>query len=88
KVDPAIYDAYVGEYDIENVGKLTVTKDEGHLYVQLAGQPKFEVFPRSEMEFFLKVVQAEVIFTKDNDSHITGLILKQAGVNMTGKKLK
>jgi CubicO group peptidase (beta-lactamase class C family) len=88
KVDPAIYDAYVGEYDIENVGKLTVTKDEGHLYVQLAGQPKFEVFPRSETEFFLKVVQAEVIFTKDNNSHITGLILKQAGVNMTGKKLK
>lgn len=88
KVDPAIYDAYVGEYEIENIGKLTVTKDEGRLYVQLASQPKFEVFPRSETEFFLKVVQAEVIFTKDNDGHITGLTLKQAGVNMTGKKLK
>jgi CubicO group peptidase (beta-lactamase class C family) len=88
KVDPAVYDAYVGEYEIENVGKLTVTKDDGHLYAQLASQPKFEVFPRSETEFFLKVVQADIIFTKDKDGRVTGLTLKQAGVNMTGKKVK
>jgi len=87
KVDPAIYDAYVGEYEIENVGKLTVTRDDAHLYVQLAGQPKFEVFPRSETEFFLKVVQADIIFAKDEDGRVTGLTLKQAGTTVTGKKV-
>jgi len=88
KIDPAIYDAYVGEYEIENVGKLTVAKEDGHLYVQLAGQPRFEVFPRSETEFFLKVVQADIIFTKDEDGLVTGLTLKQSGMRITGKKVK
>ena len=87
KVDPAVYDAYVGEYEIENVGKVTVTKEDGRLYAQLVGQPKVELFPRSDTEFFLKVVQADVIFTKDKDGRVTGLTLKQSGVKMTGKKV-
>lgn len=87
KVDPSVYDAYVGEYEIENVGKVTVTKEDDRLYAQLTGQPKVELFPRSETEFFLKVVQADIIFTKDKDGRVTGLTLKQSGVSMTGKKV-
>jgi len=90
KVDPAVYDAYVGEYEIETVGKITVTKEDDRLYAQLTGQPKFELFPRSETEFFLKAVQADILFTKDKDGRVTGLTakLKQAGVNVTGKKVE
>ena len=90
KVDPAVYDAYVGEYEIEAVGKITVTKEDDRLYAQLTGQPKFELFPRSQTEFFLKAVQADILFTKDKDGRVTGLTakLKQAGVEVTGKKVK
>ena len=86
EIDPAVYDKYLGEYDIENVGTLKVTKENGHLYSQMAGQPRVEMFPRSETEFFFKIVNAQITFVKDNDGKITSLILKQAGMTMTGKK--
>ena len=86
EVDPAVYEAYLGEYDIENVGTLKVTKENGHLYSQTTGQPRVEMFPRSETEFFFKIVNAQITFVKDNDGNITSLILKQAGMTITGKK--
>ena len=86
EVDPDIYDAYAGKYKIENVGTLDITREGNHLYVQLGGQPKFELFPRTQTEFFLKVVQADIIFTKDEEGKVTGITLKQAGAVLTGER--
>jgi len=86
EIDTAVYDKYLGEYDIENVGTLKVTKENGHLYSQMTGQSRVEIFPRSETDFFFKIVNAQITFVKDNDGNITSLILKQAGMTMTGKK--
>jgi len=86
EVDPEIYDAYAGKYKIENVGTLDITREGNHLYVQLGGQPKFELFPRTQTEFFLKVVQASIIFMKDEEGNVTGITLKQAGAVLTGER--
>lgn len=85
EVDPAIYAAYVGEYDMPNVGTLTVSQDGEHIYVQLTGQPRFEIFPRSETEFFLKVVQADLTFVEE-DGKVTKVILKQGGMTLEGSR--
>lgn len=88
KVDPAPYDAYAGEYKIENIGSLKITRAGNHLYVQVNDQPRFELFPRSPTEFFLKIVQADITFAKDPDGMVTGLTLKQSGLTVTGPKVK
>lgn len=88
KVDPAVYDAYAGEYKLENVGTMKVTREGEHLYVQVGDQPRAEVFPRTATEFFLKIVQADILFTKDKDGQVASLTLKQSGMTLTGPKVK
>ncbi len=87
-IDPAIYDAYVGEYELAPGMIITVTKEAAQLFVQLTGQPKFEIFPRSETEYFLQVVKADIKFVKDEASKVVNLILKQGGMEQTAKKIK
>jgi len=87
KVDPKIYDAYVGQYEIGPNFILTITREGDHLMGQPGGQAKAELFPESETKFFLKVVDAQVTFVKDDKGQVTDLILHQ-GVDQLAKKIK
>jgi len=44
-----------------------ITREDEHLYIQVSNQPKVEIFPRTQTEFFPKVVQADITFTKDQE---------------------
>ena len=88
KVDPAIYDAYVGEYELVPGFMLTVTRDGDKLLTQATGQQRLEIFPESETEFFLKVVDAQLTFVKDADGKVNQVILHQGGRNMPAKRIK
>jgi CubicO group peptidase (beta-lactamase class C family) len=87
KIDPKILDAYVGQYELRPNFVLTMTREGDSLMTQATGQPKFELFPESETKFFLKDVDAQVTFVKDDKGAITNLILHQ-GVDQTAKKIK
>ncbi len=50
--------------------------------------PRTEIFPRTATEFFLKIVQASITFTKDADGKVAGLTLQQSGLTLTGSKVK
>jgi len=65
-----------------------IAREDEHLYIQVSNQPKFEIFPRTQTEFFLKIVQADITFTKDQDGKVTSLTLKQSGLSSTGPKVK
>jgi CubicO group peptidase (beta-lactamase class C family) len=88
QIDPAVYDAYVGEYVLAPNAIMTVTKEGEQLFVQLTGQAKFEIFPRAETEFFLQVVKADINFVKDDTGKVASLVLKQGGVEQIAKKVK
>jgi len=81
KVDPKIYDAYVGRYELAPSVILTITKDGNRLMAQVSGQSSFELFPESETKFFLKVVDAKISFIKDATGKVNQLILHQGGDN-------
>jgi CubicO group peptidase (beta-lactamase class C family) len=87
-VDPAVYDAYVGQYEFKNIGTLTVSKEEDRLFVQMTGQPKVEIFPRSETEFFLKIVNAQITFVKNDEREVVKAILNQGGMEIEAPKIK
>ena len=86
KLDPAVYDAYVGEYELAPNFSITVTRAGDQIFGQATGQPRFELFPESETRFFLKVVDAQVDFVRGADGKVTGLVLHQGGRDMPGKK--
>lgn len=88
KVDPKIYDAYAGEYELTPTLVLTVTNENGKLMGQPNGQQKAELFPTSETEFFLKAIDAQVTFVKDDQGKVKHLILHQNGRNMEAKKIR
>jgi CubicO group peptidase (beta-lactamase class C family) len=87
KIDPKILDAYVGQYELNPNFIITMTREGDSLMTQATGQPKFELFPESETRFFLKVVDAQVTFVKDDKGVVTHLILHQ-GPDQKAKKIK
>jgi CubicO group peptidase (beta-lactamase class C family) len=86
KVDPAVYDAYVGQYQLAPNFSMTVTREGDRLLTQATGQAKVEVFPESDTKFFLKVIDAQITFVKDERGAVTHLILHQGGRDQKGVK--
>jgi len=60
KVDPGIYDAYIGQYEFSPEFIAMITKENKSLFIQATGQPKFEIFPESETKFFIKAFDAQI----------------------------
>ena len=88
QINTAAYSDYVGEYDYGHNAILTVTKEGDRLLAQLTGQPKFEIFPRSEIEFFWKVVNAQVTFVKNDKGKVSKIIHHQAETEIQAPKIK
>lgn len=88
ELDPAVYDAYVGTYELAPSFKITVTREGDRLLAQATGQPQFEIFPSSETRFFLRVVEAEVEFQKGADGKAASLTLFQGGREIPGKRVR
>jgi D-alanyl-D-alanine carboxypeptidase len=88
KVNPAIYDAYAGEYELAPGFILTVTREGDHLMTQATGQGKVEIFPSSETEFFLKVTDAQITFVKGPSGTVDSIVLHQGGRDLPAKRRK
>jgi len=86
--DPSLYNAYVGEYEVNPNFKASVFKDGDKLMTQATGQPVFELFPEGENRFFVKVVNAKVTFMKDDKGLVTGLVIHQNGQDVPARKIK
>jgi hypothetical protein len=78
-LDPKIYDAYAGQYELAPGAVFTVRRDGDRLLAQLTGQTFLEVFPESQTDFFYKVVDARLTFVKNDKGEVTDLILHQNG---------
>ena len=56
--------------------------------MQATGQPKFQIYPSSEREFFLKVVDAQLTFETDSTGRAVSVMLHQNGANVPGKRIQ
>jgi CubicO group peptidase (beta-lactamase class C family) len=87
KVDPKIFDAYVGQYELAPNFIFTITREGDRLMAQATGQGKLELHPESETKFFITEVDAQITFVKDSQGQVTQLILHQ-GLDRLAKKIK
>jgi hypothetical protein len=85
-VPAAVLATYVGTYELSPTFKIVMTVENGQLMTQATNQPKFPLFAESETKFFLKVVDAEVEFVKNDKGEVTHLILHQGGMDIQGVK--
>lgn len=87
KVPDAILETYIGKYELMPGFILTVTKEGSQLKTQATGQPVFDIFPKSKNEFYLKVVNAQLVFNKNDAGDIDSVTLFQGGREMKGRRI-
>jgi CubicO group peptidase (beta-lactamase class C family) len=87
-VKPDVLAAYVGKYQIGPTFILTVTLEDGNLMTQATGQGKLRVYPESDTKFFLKVVDAQLTFARDESGKVTHLTLHQNGRDQKAAKIE
>ncbi|HEV3036905.1 MAG TPA: serine hydrolase [Candidatus Angelobacter sp.] len=83
-VPPKILADYAGTYELAPTFSIVMTLEDGHLMTQATGQNKLQLFAESETMFFLKVVDAQVEFVRNDKGQVTHLILHQGGRDMKG----
>jgi hypothetical protein len=89
KIDASALDACVGKYDYgKGIGVLTVSREGDRLLARLAGQPQFEIFPRSELEFFWKALPASILFVKDETGRVAGAVHTQEGQKLEVRRIE
>lgn len=78
KIDSQVFDRYVGAYVLGRQ-YVTVSRKDDHFYTQITGQEPVEMFPESDHEFFLKVVDAHITFIADANGKTYKMSLRQGG---------
>jgi len=86
-VDPTLLQRYVGRYELAPNFILNITRDGKSLFVQATGQPRFDLFPSSSNEFFLKAVDAQLTFELPAEGSATSVTLHQNGASQPAKRI-
>ncbi|MHA7057197.1 serine hydrolase [Aquimarina sp. M1] len=87
-VAPDVLEKYIGKYELQPNFIIEITVEGNSIFAKATGQPKFEIFAKTETLFFLKVVPAEITFHKSDTGTIHSLTLNQGGRQMPAKKIK
>jgi len=85
-VSPEILKQYVGTYELTPKFSLAITLEDGQLISQGTNQEKVPMFAESETMFFLKLVDAQIEFVKNEKGEVTNLVLHQNGRDTKGVK--
>ena len=87
-LDAKVLARYVGAYQMPGGPAMLITLDGNQLSGKLGNQNALPIFPESETMFFLKVVDAQIEFPKDDGGGKAGqLTLHQNGRDMTAKRM-
>lgn len=78
-IDPTSFDAFVGSYQLSPGVVVSFRRDGDRYFTQLTGQDEFEIFPESEVKFFLRVVDAQLTFVLGEQGRASAVLLHQGG---------
>jgi CubicO group peptidase (beta-lactamase class C family) len=87
EVSGEILATYVGEYELRPGLSIAVTMEDGALFIQPTGQNVAPIYPATETRFFLKVVDAQISFTRDESGAVAGIVLHQGGNDLPGRRV-
>jgi CubicO group peptidase (beta-lactamase class C family) len=83
-VDPKVLETYTGSYESKDFNEV-ITVENGQLMGRAFGQP-FPLYAESETRFFFTVIPGDFDFVKDEQGHVTSLVLHQNGQDMKALK--
>ncbi len=88
QLDRAILEQYVGEYEIRAGESVVITLEEGRLQAEPTGQSKLTLYAEAEDRFFLRAVNAQVSFTRNEAGQITEIVIHQGGGMRRARKVR
>jgi gamma-glutamyltranspeptidase/glutathione hydrolase len=86
-IDPAVCDGLVGHYRLWPGFVVTITREGDRLFAQASGQPRLELFAKSDRDYFFKAIDAQITFESDPDGHAARLVLRQHGRDAMGQRV-
>jgi len=88
KMDPKVYDRYVGEYEVGPNQVFVVTRDGDRLFIQTPDHDRAPVYLESQTDFFLTMADERIGFLMDGEGGVTGLVLRRGGAEVRAVKRK
>ncbi len=88
QLDPKALDRYVGKYQVAPELVLTITHEGDGLFVQATNDIKCRLYPESERDFFVKIVDAQISFALDGQNRATQLTLHQFGRDKIAQRIE
>ncbi|HLQ22255.1 MAG TPA: M20/M25/M40 family metallo-hydrolase, partial [Gemmatimonadales bacterium] len=88
RVDPSVYDRYVGTYEVAPGNTFEVTRQGEKLLVNSPGEDQRELYPESPVRFFVLGLDAQLDFTADAAGAATGVEVLGDGWGFTARKIK
>jgi D-alanyl-D-alanine-carboxypeptidase/D-alanyl-D-alanine-endopeptidase len=89
KIDPAVYDDFVGDYQVAPNVIGTVTRDGDKLVLKGTGWKKaYELLPLAKDTFFVREFEnTEITFVRDGRGKVTHQLSRTNGQEIIAKKL-
>lgn len=88
ELSPELLDSFAGEYELPQAGRVSITRKDGRLFIQLGGLGPTEIVPESENVFKVKGFDASLTFIRDEKGEVSEIEVNVAGGEMRGKKIK
>lgn len=85
---PKILIKYAGVYELQPSFQIQIELRNDRLFALTSGQPAVELFAEAEDHFFIKEINAQLVFTVNADGSVKSLLFSQGGNKMEGKKIK
>ena len=86
-LDPALYERYVGTYQLLPELQLNLLVENNQLISQAPGQEPVVLYPFSETEFFVQIADIVIKFSVSEDGTVEGLTLVESGYELFAPKL-
>jgi serine-type D-Ala-D-Ala carboxypeptidase/endopeptidase len=87
-VDAAVLATYAGTYELAPQFHIVVSFDDGVLRATPTGQGTVRLWPESATSFFIREVDAQIVFAVAGDGTVEGLVLHQNGRQVPGRRLE
>ncbi|MGD8777463.1 MAG: prolyl oligopeptidase family serine peptidase [Ignavibacteria bacterium] len=88
EIDKEVLEALTGKYEIQSGFNIDLFLDSGKLMVKSPDGNTFQLFPTSETEYFIDLIDIQFTFNKNENGVVESAVIYQNGREMTSKKIK
>jgi CubicO group peptidase (beta-lactamase class C family) len=88
EIDPSIFDAVTGQYEVQPGDCVFLRVEDGHLVGSGDGNYWDDVIAVSEQDFLIDGKPYSFTFSRDSDGTVIGLVIDYQGMEISAKKIK